>query len=154
MKSDGTAAASPSISTTMEPQISPSLQDLVPIRGGYRPPQGLLEVAFPGHNGIPFRGRQLPLLKQEEADQLEEVWDHHSQIFDLSVEDSRSAYNKVCDNAAKGIVFLRVHHVQWPDNVIAPRIFVAWLARYAERHGAKFERAVKDENGQISFRSS
>jgi hypothetical protein len=38
-----------------------------------------LNVVFPGYDGIPFRGRAIPNLKNDDARQPEEVWDGQSQ---------------------------------------------------------------------------
>jgi hypothetical protein len=110
-------------------------------------------VVFPGYDGIPFRGRAIPNLKNDDARQPEEVWDGRARVFDFSVPDDVLEYNRIIDNVAKGIYILCAEDRYWSRKTDNIKIYARWAERFAEPPNARFERVNVTNGTQISFSS-
>jgi hypothetical protein len=111
---------------------------------------GQSQVLFPGFDGIPYRGRGVPNLKNEDARQPEEVWDGHARVFDFSIPEDIMEYNRIVDNIAKGIYVLCIEDRHWSEKTDNIKIYARWAERFAESPNARFER-VQVNGTQISF---
>lgn len=90
-------------------------------------------VIFPGTSeGYPFRGSQIPNLKQDEYDNLEITYDSQTRIFDLSKPEELEAYNSVIDKCAKNLAKLRLELHEYDREKGSWRFLVQWLEPYGE----------------------
>ena len=85
-----------------------------------------------GHLEAPFRGRQAPLLKRSEYEQLDINYDAKVATFDLSNEAELRAYREILDRSANG--WYIIHHVSrhWDEEKGAMKVYVEWLQKYTD----------------------
>jgi hypothetical protein len=124
-----------------------SMKEDAAAAGGDQPTQ----IVFPGFDGIPYRGRGVPNLRNDDIKQPEEVWDGRAKVFDFSKEEDVIDYNRIVDNVAKGIYILCVEHHHWSPKTDNIKIYARWAERFAEPPNARYER-VQVNGNQISFR--
>ena len=95
-------------------------------------------------DGAPYRGKVIPLLKDEEFEELSErVWDTKSDMFDLADPDQRKQYHKVLDMImAQWCQCLHRQHISGEDENGNPTMFVyiEWAEPYQEISASKLER--------------
>lgn len=103
------------------------------------------KIVFPGHEGAPFRGQQVPNLKSE--DQLVEVWDARVEIFDLSQPEHMEEYRRICDNIAKGWYILSYEKQEFIPDKRTWLVLIRYIERYAEQPGYLEERIYHNGRG-------
>jgi hypothetical protein len=97
---------------------------------------------FPGHNGMPYRGRS-PFLREDDPEHVQprEAFQVHVQIFDLSVEEDLKYYSEVWQTVANGLAFISADERQYDPDKKNWRVFLRW--------GIPYTYAPKGTNGQI-----
>jgi hypothetical protein len=108
-------------------------------------------LIFPGVNGVPYRGSEVPLLKPEEMEQLERVQDGRAAMFVLSRQPDVDEYNRIIDNTYKGIYEVHREEVNWSESLQSYVIMLRWGELAYEQPNAKTQRVTLNGQGQIRF---
>jgi hypothetical protein len=112
---------------------------------------GVSDIIFPGWDGIPYRGRAVPDLKESDKGQPEEVWDGKARVFDFDKQADVLEYNRIVDCAAKGIYVICVEDRHWSEKTDNIKIYLRWAERFAELPNSRYER-VQINDTQIAFK--
>lgn len=100
------------------------------------------DLYFPGVDGVPFRSRNPPALKQNERSV--EVCDVKIKVLDLSIEDDLKEYQRICDLVAKGLYYLSREEIMPNSEKNNWMVLVRYMERYAEPVGELHSRMKFD----------
>ena len=88
---------------------------------------------WPGHNGIPFRGVDPPLLKRSELSKLLTVGDTYQKAFRLAEKDDAEYYSWVRERARNGWFTVdRQTQPEWNEDKTNVNIYLEWTQVYLE----------------------
>ena len=88
-------------------------------------------------DGAPFRGSQLPLLKEEEYENLSErVYDANVETFDTDDPEQKEKLQSILDAAANGWYKVLCMDRKWIENktdgTAKMYVYIEWVAPYQE----------------------
>jgi hypothetical protein len=91
-----------------------------------------LELVFPGHDGLPFRG-SVPQLKEDDStEKRPQVGTQlYVDVLDLSKPDDLLHYRDVCQMVANGYAQVSYEDRQYDEDVKNWRILLRWFLNYA-----------------------
>lgn len=95
--------------------------------------QANAEVMFPGYNGMPFRGKVVPDLKESDPEHVQPQMGQrvHVDILDLANEDHLAHYRKVMQLVGNGIASISHEEIKFDSKDFRFIVFLRWLEYYA-----------------------
>jgi len=109
--------------------------------------QGNEIIAFPGVDGVPFRGTSIPVLKGDEFDKLVEVLDVKIRIFKLNNDEDLKEYARVVDMIAKGVFTAIDETKNWVPEDKTWYVLLRWAEKYKELPNHSISRIQPRESG-------
>lgn len=109
------------------------------------------DTGGPVHNGVlhwpgtpdgfpvrtPDKTAVPPQLRGDEAFAINHVIDFHCQLFDLAKPQDHQAFQSVMDRVANGWYHVSRRTDRWPDNSVAPQVWLEWYQIYGEDASVK-----------------
>jgi hypothetical protein len=84
-------------------------------------------------DGAPFRGRNHPLLKDDEyEDMAERVYDAGVEIFDMSDDEDKAKYQEIIDRIRNGwyeLIYRRIDFIEEERRYVA---YIEWASKHME----------------------
>jgi len=80
--------------------------------------------------GLPIRGDTPPALKPEEIDDLPIEHDVRVQLFDLTKEEDKQAYQTILERAANGWYKVSFRQFRWAPEGDGAQIYCEWIQSY------------------------
>jgi hypothetical protein len=101
---------------------------------GEQGPEHAGKLQWPGVNGFPFRGEQIPNIRQDELEKLPVVGDAREETFDLSKEDEATRYRWVRDRCRNGLFVQDYAHKEHAmvDGKLTTLIYLEWTQLYVQ----------------------
>lgn len=112
------------------------------------------QLHWPGVNGIPFRGAQVPNIRREELENLPVVGYAYDGTFDLSNEEEAKYYRWVRDRCRNGLFTSDYSHREHTvvDGVLKTIIYLEWTQLYVQLPaGHKSLGSTGDGSSSTSF---
>lgn len=81
-------------------------------------------LTWPGANGFPFAGKEIPDLVGDQAENLPLRVKFHSGLFKMWDEVSKAAYDDVCNHIASGVWMRKKERERWVDQGM--EIWLEW----------------------------
>ncbi len=88
------------------------------------------ENVWPGRDGLPFRGKSVPSIKDDDELQPSRATKAHVDVFNLADQEDLIAYEKVMQVIANGFGALGAEERVYDNDVKNWRIFVRWWELY------------------------
>lgn len=106
---------------------------------------GGTKVVFPGHDGLPFRGSEIPDLRRGGKQPVERKY-AKVKVLDLSKPDQLAEYQAICDLVAKGWSALSREEMEWVPEKQNWIVFIRYVEKFAEMEGELEQRAYYDSD--------
>ncbi len=87
-------------------------------------------IIWPGVNGLPFIGKEVPDLVGDQADNLPVRLKFGSGLFKMWEADQKARYDDICNHIASGVYMRKKELERWVDQGI--EIWLEWYEMYNE----------------------
>lgn len=87
-------------------------------------------IVWPGANGIPFVGKEVPDLVGTQADELPIRLKFRSGLFQMWDEKQKDQYDDICNHIASQVYMRKKERERWVDKGI--EIWLEWYEMYNE----------------------
>lgn len=110
----------------------PALENMPDIPVELLDPHGALNKpnVLPGYNGIPFRGEEIPQIKETDPVKPEVALDGQAAVFDLSKPEHLKYYKNIFHMAYNGRAQIGIDRVDFDANTGKYTAFVRWALIY------------------------